>query len=243
LRIYAKKQCRFVVSITFCVCRISTHRSFYFYFIVRRFPIHCAVLGGNVDLVKWLVDVHMCPLSLCQSSNGQMKSLQTSELRTLLDLAMTGRRPKVDVLMFLVQKGLSIEDVKDTSLASKTLQVILQTGRISFPTLGNFPSLQLDTDSRLPIGNERNDHYDSNHQITTIAMDHNNYMSTEDICRYPTVDDSVTVVEDMCTICCETTMDCALVPCGHQICCSTCGNRLVKCPMCKVSCTVLRLYR
>ena len=88
------------------------------------FPVHCAVMGGSLDLLKWLVDTHMVPISARADKNGRGLSVQTSAHRTLLDLAMTGK-PKVEILGYLVKKGLSIHDVKDPTLTPKTLEAIL----------------------------------------------------------------------------------------------------------------------
>eukprot|EP00539_Tryblionella_compressa_P012645 CAMPEP_0178826392 /NCGR_PEP_ID=MMETSP0746-20121128/6725_1 /TAXON_ID=913974 /ORGANISM="Nitzschia punctata, Strain CCMP561" /LENGTH=290 /DNA_ID=CAMNT_0020488209 /DNA_START=134 /DNA_END=1007 /DNA_ORIENTATION=+ len=92
------------------------------------FPIHCAVMGGNLDLVKWLVEVHECPIAVRQDpKSGMLLSVQTSKSRTLVDLAMTGR-PKIDILGYLVGKNLSVLDTKDPTLAPKTLQTLMSAG-------------------------------------------------------------------------------------------------------------------
>ena len=165
------------------------------------FPIHCAVMGGSLELVKWLVESHLCPLSV-QSDHrtGRSISVQTSASRTLLDLAMTGR-PKIDILMYLIQKGLSIEDVKDPSLAPKTLEIIMKSGGISTGSI---------------------------REIDVVA------------CH---AEESVATLEDACNLCCERAMDCVLQPCGHQVCCTECGKQLENCPVCKLNCSVLRIFR
>mmetsp|Transcript_7541 Transcript_7541/g.9850 ORF Transcript_7541/g.9850 Transcript_7541/m.9850 type:complete len:447 (-) Transcript_7541:370-1710(-) len=89
------------------------------------FPVHCAVMGGSLEILKWLVDGQQCPISArADSKTGRRLSVQTSTHRTLLDLAMTGK-PKVGILAFLIKKGISITDIKDPSLAPKTLEAIL----------------------------------------------------------------------------------------------------------------------
>lgn len=85
-------------------------------------------MGGNLALVKWLVEKHDCPLAVRRDAkNGIWLSIQTSASRTLIDLAMTGK-PKIDILAYLVQKNLSILDTKDSKLAPKTLQLLLGAG-------------------------------------------------------------------------------------------------------------------
>lgn len=56
-------------------------------------------------------------------------------------------------------------------------------------------------------------------------------------------DYSVSTIEDACILCCEKSMDCVLIPCGHQVCCKECGTHLTNCPVCKVQCSVLRIFR
>lgn len=164
------------------------------------FPIHCAVMGGNLDLVKWLVEANDCPLSVKRPlsmkrspQSGTLQSVQTSKSRTLMDLAMTGR-PKIDILQYLVGKNISVLDTKVAFLASKTLETLMSPGNQSFGLL-NF----------------------SNNAVATV--------------------------DDACIICCENHMNCVFAPCGHQVCCSDCGNRLSECPICKQTCSVLRIFK
>lgn len=90
------------------------------------FPVHCCSLGGNVQLLKWLVDKQLCPLSVKRDSKTDMMlSVKTSSNRTLLDLAMTGK-PKIYILRFLFQKGLSITDLADPTLSGRTLEALLK---------------------------------------------------------------------------------------------------------------------
>lgn len=93
------------------------------------FPVHCCTIGGNVELLKWLVETQQCPVSVKRSKEGKMLSVKTSSDRTLIDLAMTGR-PKLDILMYLVHKGLSIQDCTDNNLTSRTLEALLKAGLV-----------------------------------------------------------------------------------------------------------------
>ena len=61
-------------------------------------------MGGSIDLVRWLVDTHLCPVSVTRGAKGQLLSVQTSAHRTLLDIAMGGR-PKMEILAYLLSKG------------------------------------------------------------------------------------------------------------------------------------------
>jgi hypothetical protein len=133
-------------------------------------------MGGNLLTLQWLVETHLCPISVVsEQKNGFPKSLQTSASRTLIDLAMTGRPPKVDILVYLIHKGLSIHDVKNPLLIPKTLEFLLQSG------------LSNHRDFILP-------------DVHTIDSSH---------------DESVAAMEDLCILCCEKPMDCALVPASN----------------------------
>lgn len=86
-------------------------------------------MGGNLELVKWLVDVQGCPISVRRDPrSGTLLSVQTSSSRTLIDLAMAGKKPKVEILSYLVRKNLSVTDAKDPTLAPKTLQALMVSG-------------------------------------------------------------------------------------------------------------------
>jgi hypothetical protein len=85
-------------------------------------------MGGNLALVRWLVEVQACPVSVGRDpKTGVPLSIQTSSGRTLMDLAMTGR-PKNEILRYLVGKNLSVRDTKDKTLAPKTLQNLMRSG-------------------------------------------------------------------------------------------------------------------
>jgi len=92
------------------------------------FPVHCAVMGGNLKIVQWLIEVQGCPYSIRRDPKTRtLQSVQTSANRTLIDLAMTGK-PKIDILGYLVKKNLSVLDTKDPNLAPKTLQILMRAG-------------------------------------------------------------------------------------------------------------------
>jgi len=61
---------------------------------MRRFPIHCAVLGGSLKLFLWLVDVHSCPIKMIRTGNENNQQvteelIKPSKKRSVLDIAMT----------------------------------------------------------------------------------------------------------------------------------------------------------
>jgi len=82
------------------------------------YPVHCAVLGGDLRLLRWLVDDNCCPIKSLRVSGGGRDSsgtytpIVTSRGRSLLGIAM--EHMKIDILRYLViQKGISIAGEQD----------------------------------------------------------------------------------------------------------------------------------
>lgn len=186
----------------------------------RRLPVHVAVMGGSLELVRWLVDTQLCPILAARGI-----SVQTSSHRTLLDVAMGGR-PKTDILAYLIGKGLAVTDVKDASLPTKTLETLLKCIHV-----GSFHVTNASGEGQATSPNG----------VAVIGNDEVDMMEAE-------YDDSSVVSssdagKDSCALCCERPMDCVLTPCGHQICCSECAQQIRTCPICKVECGALRIFR
>ena len=95
-----------------------------------RFPIHCAAQGGNLVLVRWLVDVHYCPIKMLRTGNKNKGTtdelLATSKGRNILDFVMEGKH--VDMLRYLVrEKGVSVHEIKDLKTSLNALEAILSS--------------------------------------------------------------------------------------------------------------------
>lgn len=104
------------------------------------FPIHCAVMGGNLALLKWLIDDRCCPIRYVRSS-GRLKGknapfpLLTSRGRSMLGIALTDKRVattyKVDIIRYLVvQKGMSLFEEKDLSMSTALLALTAVLNRL-----------------------------------------------------------------------------------------------------------------
>lgn len=96
------------------------------------YPIHCAVLGGNLEIVRWLMDEHYCPIKVIKKNTGKKSSGQsaivTSKGRSVLNLAMAGL--KVDIIRYLVvDKGVPVYETKDLQLSLRALEAVL----LAFP--------------------------------------------------------------------------------------------------------------
>lgn len=76
------------------------------YFIYDSNPIHMGILGGNLELVQWLISDKCCPLRRRDKANSL---LCTSKGRSPIRLALTHKNP--EILRFLVaEQGLSLMD-------------------------------------------------------------------------------------------------------------------------------------
>jgi hypothetical protein len=96
------------------------------------YPVHCAVLGGNLHLLQWLVDEHCCPIKSVRVSgktainSGTYIPIVTSKGRSLLGIAM--ETCNVPIMRYLVvEKGTSISGEKDitTSMLTESLTAVL----------------------------------------------------------------------------------------------------------------------
>jgi FYVE zinc finger len=96
------------------------------------YPVHCAVLGGNLLLLKWLVDEHCCPIKSVRVSgktsvtSGTYIPIVTSKGRSLLGIAM--ETCNVPIMRYLVvDKGTSVAGEKDitTSMLTESLTAVL----------------------------------------------------------------------------------------------------------------------
>ena len=93
----------------------------------NRYPLHCAVKGGNLQLVRWLREAHECPIFEDRGPKTSRKlSLRTSCNRSLIDLAVSGE-PKIEILRYLVvRQKISMNDLSSHQLARDTLEAFLK---------------------------------------------------------------------------------------------------------------------
>jgi len=104
------------------------------------YPVHCAAMGGNLEVLKWLVDLRCCPIYTYEyrqnnlynkkynkksSDNTGPTPILTSKGRSVLDIALKG--PKVDLLRYLIaEKNMSVMNVDNVELALMALDAIVR---------------------------------------------------------------------------------------------------------------------
>jgi hypothetical protein len=82
------------------------------------YPVHCAVLGGNLRVLKWLVEENCCPIKSVRVSGktrdivGKYTAVVTSKGRSLLGIALENTNVQI-VRYLVVKKGLSLYGESD----------------------------------------------------------------------------------------------------------------------------------
>jgi hypothetical protein len=96
------------------------------------YPIHCAVEGGNIDIVRWLMEDHFCPVKVIRTGTGKRAKkggspdfpILTSKNRSVLSIAMESLH--VDILRYLVvDNNVSIYESKDLKASLRALEAVL----------------------------------------------------------------------------------------------------------------------
>ncbi len=198
-------------------------------------PIHCAVEGGNLNVLRWLLEERFCPVKKIASGNGKQKRgedipILTSKGRSVLSIAMNNLN--VEIVRYLViDKNVSLYEIKDLSLCLR----VLESALVSIPHR-TVPLRTRDIVARWAddgyAGDVASDISGSIHEIAT----HN---------EESTVAGSRGTIEvgDACIICYDNPIDCVITPCGHQICCMTCAKNMRSCPVCNTECAFIRIFK
>ena len=96
--------------------------------------LQCAVLGGNLSLLKWLVDENCCPLKSIRVGSGGRKGtndsftpILTSKSRSLLHIALSNKF--TDIVRYLVvEKGMLLREERDLPIETliQNLDLVLR---------------------------------------------------------------------------------------------------------------------
>lgn len=220
------------------------------------YPIHCAVIGGNLKLLTFLVDEKFCPINFIRVTKDprtKYTPIVTSKGRTLLNIALgTGNIPITRYLV--VDKAMPIMGEKDlsTEILCRNLTLCLrqmtnEADPNRMATDDNKNALSANVDSQQfpclspaqPSSSEPwNEFYF--HDDAHALLEHD---IAEQIQKDLTVDDKGDNQDAECIICFDRTIDCVTTPCGHQICCLVCSEQISRCPVCNVDCSFMRIYK
>jgi hypothetical protein len=95
-------------------------------------PIHGAVVGGNLEIVRWLMDDHFCSIKVVRTGSGKKpkrggsadQPILTSKGRSVLSIAVGGLH--VDILRYLVVDcAVSIYESRDLKSSLRVLEAVL----------------------------------------------------------------------------------------------------------------------
>ena len=95
-------------------------------------PIHCAVEGGNLDIVRWLLEDHFCPIKVIRTASGKRAKkggspdfpILTSKNRSVLTIALENLH--VEILRYLVvDNAVSVYEAKDLNASLRALEAVL----------------------------------------------------------------------------------------------------------------------
>jgi hypothetical protein len=96
------------------------------------YPIHCAVEGGNLDIVRWLMEDHFCPIKVIRTGSGKRAKkggspdfpILTSKNRSVLTIALENLH--VQILRYLVvDNSVSVYEAKDLKASLRALEAVL----------------------------------------------------------------------------------------------------------------------
>ena len=203
-------------------------------------PIHCAVQGGNLDIVRWLTEDHFCPIKVVRTGSahkhkrgGSDMLIKTSKDRSVLTIAISN--VYVDILRYLVvDRNVSIYDAKDLKSSLRVLEAAL----LALP--GENGALR--GDLVMPRWDDTS--FDENMTIaSSLGADQTQLGEAS-----ATVSMVGSVVSrrqggEKCIICYDNTINSVMTPCGHQVCCLTCSANLSACPMCNMKGEFIKIFR
>lgn len=200
-------------------------------------PIHCAVEGGNLNIVRWLLEERYCPIKKVTSGNGKKKRgtdvpILTSKGRSVLKIAMSNM--KIDILRYLVvEQNVSVHEVKDLTLSLRALE----------GALVKIPTSRAPLETREIVARWADDEYceedGSVDASGSFVLDGSVRLDDSTVESRHTRGD----LTDVCIICYDSAIDCVITPCGHQICCLQCGENMKTCPVCNASCQFIRIFK
>lgn len=204
------------------------------------YPIHCAAEGGNLNILRWLIDDHFCPITIHKikgmskrgtlSDSMNTSSILTSKGRSVLTIAMENL--KVDTMRYLVvERSISIYECKELKSSLSALEAALST-------LPYSPSPSRRVEAAVPVMTrwDRSCFDDNSETASSFGEQETNvYTNDESSSRRSRSGD--------CIICFDRKINCVATPCGHQVCCLECSSNLSACPVCNGKGSFIKIFR
>jgi FYVE zinc finger/Zinc finger, C3HC4 type (RING finger) len=218
------------------------------------YPVHCAAEGGNINILRWLINDRFCPVKVHTAAKrgtpAQKFPVLTSKGRSVLTIAIESL--KVDMMRYLVvELGVSIYECKDLRPALTALEAALS----AVPrTINPQQQPMVGPPADIPSGIARWDEatFDDNFSEPSSlgADDEGKYMDEES--KY--IDETKSRAscsrnggEDndgqLCIICFDRKINCVGTPCGHAVCCLECTSNLELCPVCNDRSAFIKIFR
>lgn len=202
------------------------------------YPIHCAVEGGNLDIVRWLMEDHFCPIKFLRTGSGKRAKkggspdfpILTSKNRSVLTIAMESLQ--VEILRYLVvDNSVSVYEAKDIKASLRALEAVL----LALPqSLGEFQG-----DNFVHRWDDAVFDGEQTSVASSLGADQT-FLDEEGTTRSK---GSKRHGSDSCIICYDNAIDCVITPCGHQICCLVCSKNLSACPVCNNRGEFIKIFR
>jgi hypothetical protein len=230
------------------------------------YPVHCAADGGNLHLVRWLIEEHFCPITVHNTKatkrgggghfpdHGNDSSILTSKGRSVLSIAMENL--KVDMMRYLVvERSVSVYECKDVKSALAALEAALST--VSCP-LSPYDIASTSRTGRDIPSFTRWDRscFDDASETSSLGEDDGHFYNqpnadAESVSRRSRTNTTPTssinggggAGAGECIICFDRKINSVATPCGHQVCCLECCSTLTICPVCNGAATFIKIFR
>jgi len=207
-------------------------------------PIHCAVEGGNVNIVRWLMDDHFCPIKLIRTGSGKKTRnrsggsdvpILTSKGRSVLNIAMNGL--KIDILRFLVVEcDVSVYEAKDMKSSLRALEAAL----LALPESKDVASVPR---TEVPATRWDDQSFSGEDGSMTSSLGEEDGESQDVFTVKSKSSKKSNRNGEACIICYDNSIDCVMTPCGHQVCCLECSANLSACPVCNIRGEFIKIFR
>jgi len=213
------------------------------------YPVHCAILGESISLLKWLVDTHCCPLRSIrisgqdENSSGSFTPILTSRGRSLLSIAM--EKENMEILRYLtVEKSMQLANEKGLKVYN-LINMLDKALRVS--AYSSSSAEENDNNHESQTQELLNDPGAT--QLTPFSASTEQHIISDEALAYQIAEEqrrestSEGSVEDECIICFTNSINCVITPCGHQICCMQCSKYISRCPVCGVDCSFIQVFK